>query len=107
MATIDTIRCNLKCPKCSKEGEWIVQIKFGDPWMNEWKIGDKLHFDEGSPPAGLIKTCGHAQSSCTNCKADGFDAEVYLRDMVFEKVILLDEGCALDHEDDWVVVDEQ
>jgi len=88
MALYNQIPVNLKCPRCGREAEMMVDLYFGFRDQLRYKLGDSCRWT-GSP---LVKNGGRPQggnldgegyTECPLCKRDFF-VIVKVRSDVFE-----------------------
>jgi len=71
MGTYNVLNTIIKCKRCKYLLNVKVQFKFGDTWLYEYQLGDKINWggnDKGEPNLAKVKAYGILSSGkCPNC----------------------------------------
>ena len=90
MGLYNTLRANVRCPRCGRESEMDVDLYFGWKGMLEFHLGDEYRWSPkgnveagGRPEGGNLDGEGYVE--CPQCGKDFF-ARVRVRNDVLEGV---------------------
>jgi DNA-directed RNA polymerase subunit RPC12/RpoP len=91
MSIANRVYATLKCPRCSSEQEFEIEVELGHGGLlKEYRIGDEVEWDPwhdeehgGRPKDGTIVKDGYVE--CEVCRKDFF-VKVFVRHDRIEKV---------------------
>lgn len=88
MGAFNTLKADIRCPVCSKDGVFEVQFKYGDTWQHEYHLGDHLRWggnDVGdrSDRVARVEAIG---GPCPHCSTDYLTFTVIVEDNVLTRV---------------------
>jgi len=89
MSAFNILRAKIKCPNCNVEYTGYLQFKFGDTWLLEYNIGDKIKWggnDIGRPGLAEVRVYGILEdNTCPNCRKNNPQEEydiIVLKDVI-------------------------
>jgi hypothetical protein len=80
MGVYNTLLATVACPQCKRREPRLIQFKYGDSRMREFRIGQSVFWDVnvcGRPWSGVTLTSGIG--SCEHCEDDSVDFVIELR----------------------------
>ncbi len=111
MGLYNNLFTNFTCSNCNKEGLREIQFKFGFLRLINYRIGDKIIWndnqDEGRPHLNKVKVAGLPANKCCHCGYEDDECEIIVEKDIIKKVYLLkDEASYIKSNSYFIILEE-
>src|SRR5262245_51550801 len=108
MGAYNRLKIERACWNCGANVPIVVQFKYGDAWLEDYKVGDALHWggnDIGTPGHRRVVVNGISES-CPKCGSTA-DFDVFLeRDVITSAELHSDRFDFVPRQESFLVLDD-